>query len=106
MARSDTVSASEEKGSKTINKKQPTFTIDDLLAEITYEDAKEGITARELCEKKGVPKTRANLERMKVKMKDWVALGKWEYVGYTTRYCDVLGDNYRSKAYRPKEQGT
>ena len=102
MDRADFVPASEKEGGQAVDSKPATFTIDDLLAELAYEDVEDGVTARELCEKAGIPKTHTNISRMRVKCNDLVALGKWEYVGQATRYCGVLGGNYRAKAYRPK----
>ena len=83
-------------------KPAPTFTIDDLLAELKPEDSEEGISYREICIKWGWPPTGANLDKVRFIMQDLLVKGEWERVGKKQIYNEVAEQMVWVKAYRPK----
>ena len=87
-----------------MEKPQPTFTIDDLLAELKVDDIPDGVTVRELCVRSGEPPTKQNTNRTQKKVYDLVALGLWEYVGKKPAHS-LVGARIAVPAYRPKGGG-
>lgn len=89
---------------KEVDKPEPEFTIDDLLAQLKPDDVLDGLTIRELCKRGGHPDTASNLKKTYNKVNDLIALEKWEYAGkkpIVTR----TGETRSSPAYRPKRGG-
>lgn len=66
-----------------MDKPEPDFTADDLLAQISTQLSvtEEGLTTRELCEGMGMPATNSNMSQVRRQVTDLVALGKVEYAG-------------------------
>jgi len=64
-----------------MQKPAPSFTIDDLLAEMMSNTTADGMTTRELCEARGLPPTVSNLSKIGKKVQDGVALGQIRCVG-------------------------
>lgn len=87
-----------------MSKPEPTFTIDDLLAELGPQDVPDGVTIRELCERKGLPPTGGNMAEARRKVRDLVATGAWEFVG-KKRCPTPTGIMWPTAAYRPKGGG-
>lgn len=87
-----------------MDKPEPTFTIDDLLAELRPDDVPDGVTVRELCERNGKPPTKNNKTRAQKKVADLIALGLWEYVGQK-QSTSITGAVIAVPAYRPKGGG-
>jgi len=104
MAGADTVRASEKENSDVVDKTPPTFTIDDLLAELRPDDIPDGVTTRELCIRAGQVPTKSNISRAGRKVYDWLATDKWEFVGKKPMTA-VTGETRMSPAYRPIEGG-
>ena len=79
---------------------EPTFTIDDLLAELNAVDVPDGLTVRELCVKADRPPTKANISRVGSKIHDLVVMGQWECVGQRVN-VSISGSPHSAPAYRP-----
>jgi len=90
-------------GEGEMGKPTPTFTIDDLLAELRLNDVPDGVTVRELCERRGDMPTKTNLSRIGRRVYDLIAQGLWEYVGKKQTQT-VTGEARFAPAYRPKEE--
>jgi len=87
-----------------MGKPRPTFTIDDLLAELKPSDVPDGVTTRELCRRAGQAPTKTNLSRAARKVFDLIAEEKWEYAGKKATRT-IIGGGYMTPAYRPIEGG-
>jgi len=84
-------------------KPTPSFTIDELLAELSVIEEgteAEGWTLRELCEKKGIPATRVNMKRVMRPIEDLRAEGLWEMGKKYVK--NELGEYRYIHCYRPK----
>ena len=83
-------------------KPTPSFTIDELLAELSAIEEgtdEEGWTLKELCEKKGIPATHVNRKRVKRPIDDLRAEGLWEM---RKKYVkNELGEYRHTHCYRP-----
>ena len=101
MGRSDSVPAPAAEGGRTIDRRPPDFTIDDLLAELQSAQVSDALTVTDLCERAGIVPTHANLARVRNKIHDLVVQGRWEYAG-TLERANMIGQPRRSPAYRPK----
>jgi len=104
MARADTVRAPEKENSDIVDKTPPTFTIDDLLAELKADDIPDGVTTKELCERNGQLPTKSNISKAGRRVYDLVVTGRWECVGKKPT-VSVTGETRMSPAYRPKGGG-
>ena len=87
-----------------MDKPQPTFTIDDLLAELKLDDIPDGVTVRELCLRNGDSPTKQNMNRAQKHVHDLIAEGVWEYVGKRPA-VSTIGARIAVPAYRPKGGG-
>ena len=87
-----------------MEKPQPTFTIDDLLAEMRPDEIPDGVTVRELCQRSGDPPTKQNMNRAQKRVYDLVAQDLWEFVGRKPA-LSVVGARIAVPAYRPKGGG-
>jgi hypothetical protein len=88
-----------------MQKPEPTFTLDDLLASLKPDDIGDGLTIRELCDKEGSPATTSNLARIRKHVNDLVALGLWEYAGKKA-LPTITGSIWSGRAaFRPVKRG-
>lgn len=87
-----------------MDKPKPEFTIDDLLAELQPDDIPDGMTTREVCERRGWPATKANMARAYNRIRDLIELGLWEYAG-KKKTVAITGADRFSPAYRPRRGG-
>jgi len=87
-----------------MEKPQPTFTIDDLLAELGPEEIPDGVTVRELCQRSGDRPTNQNMNRTEKRVHDLIAEGIWEYAGKRPA-ISITGARIKVPAYRPKGGG-
>ena len=85
-------------------KPAPKFTIEELLNQLRQEEIEDGITARELVVKAGLPPTNTNMGAMGRKINDLLALGHWESAGRKKVWSEALQNYVRSPAYRPKKE--
>jgi len=82
-------------------KPEPTFTIDDLLAELRPDDTAEGWTIRELTDMADLEQNNSNRSRVKRKIDDLCDKGLWERAGKCNRIAPC-GHNWPTHVYRPK----
>jgi len=59
-------------------KPSPKFTIEELLSQLKPKEGDEGFTTVELCGKAGLVATHANLGKVRRRIQDLKAEGKWE----------------------------
>lgn len=85
-------------------KPTPSFTIDDLLAQIKPEEAEDGFTIKELCIEAGFVPIKANLSRVRRAVRDLRVLGHWEYVGKKLVIDEDTGIRSWHMAHKPKKK--
>jgi len=87
-----------------MEKPRPTFTVDQLLQQITSEPAGDCYTLKELCEKAGWDTTRTNKARLKRKIDDLRAKGQWR-MDKKQYYHSEMGYSMDTYCYAPVEEG-
>jgi len=79
----------------------PEFTIEELLSQLSREEAPDGYTVKEICEKRGLPSIESNKRKIRKIIGDWIALGKWEFVGFKKVHYPSLKSERDVPCYGP-----
>lgn len=107
MGRSSSISASEKKGSKSVDLTPPDFTVDDIVEQIKRQltTTEEGMTNREITIALGLPATTTNMGRTYKQLNDLIAKEVVECVGKKDVQIPT-GGTQRTKAYALKKTKT
>lgn len=106
MAGSGSVSTSKEKGGDVVDRRQPEFSMDDLVQEIAGQLGltDEGMTTKEICEGLGMVSTTGNMAKVSQRIRNLVALGQAEFAGKKESRA-IDGSSRSVAAWRLKSGG-
>jgi len=86
-----------------MDKPEPTFSLDELLAQLKADECIGGLTNTELCDMAGLPTTQTNMNKVRNRVKDMIALGEWEFKGKKPLRA-IDGHMHSVPAYGPIEK--